>query len=150
MLAELADVVEGADRREAHLLGVVQAVGAAVRPVQAEPIADGPAEHFASAISVIILLCLDVRAAHTQATSAELCVPEPKNPSQMMGAAAGFHRNDAGRELRGQAQMVLRCMRHHRMTLPEPSSPATRQLFLPRSMTPGLTSSPRQHDMIRT
>jgi hypothetical protein len=25
---------------------VVQAVGAAVRPVQAEPIADGPAEHF--------------------------------------------------------------------------------------------------------
>ena len=47
MLAELADVVEGADRREAHFLGVVQAVGAAVRPVQAEPIADGPAEHFA-------------------------------------------------------------------------------------------------------
>ena len=26
-----------------------------------------------------------------------------KNPSQMMGAAAGFHRNDVGRELRGQA-----------------------------------------------
>ena len=47
VLAELADVVERADRREAHFLGVVQAVGAAVRPVQAEPIADGPAEHFA-------------------------------------------------------------------------------------------------------
>ena len=30
-------------------------------------------------------------------------MPEPKNPSQMMDAAAGFHRDDAGRELRGQA-----------------------------------------------
>jgi hypothetical protein len=42
------------------------------------------------------------RAAHTQATSAELCVPEPKKPVPDDGAAAGFHRNDAGRELRGQ------------------------------------------------
>jgi hypothetical protein len=47
VLAQLADVVQSADRRDAHLLGVVQAVGAAVRPVQAEPIADGSAEHFA-------------------------------------------------------------------------------------------------------
>src|SRR5512139_2663002 len=30
--------------------------------------------------------------------------------------------------------MVLRCMRRRRMTLPEPSSPTTLQLFLPRSM----------------
>ena len=47
VLAEFADVVEGTDRRKAHLLGVVQPVGATVRPVQAEPIADGSAKHFA-------------------------------------------------------------------------------------------------------
>jgi len=44
VLAELADVVEGADRGEAHLFRVVQTVGVAVRPIEAEAIADGPAE----------------------------------------------------------------------------------------------------------
>ena len=32
------------------------------------------------------------------------------------------------------ATMVLRCIRRRRTTLPEPSSPTTLQLFLPRSM----------------
>ena len=39
-----------------------------------------------------------------------------------------------GESLEARPTMVLRCMRRRRMTLPEPSSPTTLQLFLPRSM----------------
>ena len=53
-----------------------------------------------------------------------------------------------GESLEARPTMVLRCMRHHRMTLPEPSSPATRQLFLPRSIQTYLVLQARRGSMM--
>ena len=85
-------------------------------------------------IPLVVLLRLDVGLHVLGRHQPHLVTLLAQDAAEVMSAAAGLHRHHAGRQLPASRTTPSRVSRRRRTTRPVSSSPATLQLFLPRSI----------------